>query len=372
MDALAGNAKLCLIATISPALKSIEESVSTLEFVRRCAAVRNQAVVNEIVTEDVGELHHGVQRLRSALKVMQARLERSTEVGEGFVHRKSSSKDAGGKSPVRDQAEARSPNRLGETVGRKRTDAKTQTDMVVPDDQVDVPSSDRSGEESGVQRRDADPEHERELTEKVESVDRREKALNKEKQKKIGDGVRSAKVVGTKLHKIKSSGESERTGSGPGLGTLKRFHTTLGNRDATAPSVEGANNGTSVTRCKEHRSKETKDESKTRGSNVDGEAAGLKGEDEVETLMHASVVSVHGGRGSKVAASPPKSSKKSTERQSGARSNETELGVSASHASGNSARLKKTTAKMETKTDRVYDKMTVKDDDSWIRKLRQR
>lgn len=73
-DSLGGNAKLCLIATISPALSSIEETLSTLEFAKRCAAVRNEAVVNESLTEDVTELQREVRRLQKSLKHMQMSL----------------------------------------------------------------------------------------------------------------------------------------------------------------------------------------------------------------------------------------------------------------------------------------------------------
>lgn len=73
-DSLGGNAKLCLIATISPALSSIEETLSTLEFAKRCAAVRNEAVVNESLTEDVTELQREVRRLQKSLKHVQMSL----------------------------------------------------------------------------------------------------------------------------------------------------------------------------------------------------------------------------------------------------------------------------------------------------------
>lgn len=70
-DALGGNAKLCLIAAISPALSSIEETMSTLEFAKRCASVRNRAVVNERLTEDVSALQQEVRRLQQLLRKTQ-------------------------------------------------------------------------------------------------------------------------------------------------------------------------------------------------------------------------------------------------------------------------------------------------------------
>lgn len=73
-DSLGGNSKLCIIATISPAKASIDETVSTLEFAKRCAAVRNEAVVNEQLTEDIGELQKEVLRLQEANKQLRTDL----------------------------------------------------------------------------------------------------------------------------------------------------------------------------------------------------------------------------------------------------------------------------------------------------------
>lgn len=66
-DALGGNSKLCVIATISPALSSLDETMSTLEFAQRCHAVKNMAVVNEILSTDVVQLQNEVRRLQKSL-----------------------------------------------------------------------------------------------------------------------------------------------------------------------------------------------------------------------------------------------------------------------------------------------------------------
>lgn len=81
-DSLGGNSKLCIIATISPAKSSVDETVSTLEFAKRCAAVRNEAVVNEQLTEDIGELQKEVLRLQEANKQLRVNLTkaRATEM----------------------------------------------------------------------------------------------------------------------------------------------------------------------------------------------------------------------------------------------------------------------------------------------------
>ena len=47
-DALGGNAKACLIATVSPASVCLAETVSTLQFAARTKCVQNTAVVNHI------------------------------------------------------------------------------------------------------------------------------------------------------------------------------------------------------------------------------------------------------------------------------------------------------------------------------------
>lgn len=64
-DALGGNSKTCLIATISPAESSLSETASTLEFAKRCSAIKNTATINENLTNDVKELQDEVRRLRT-------------------------------------------------------------------------------------------------------------------------------------------------------------------------------------------------------------------------------------------------------------------------------------------------------------------
>lgn len=77
-DALGGNSKLCVIAAISPALSSLDETISTLEFAQRCSAVKNSAVVNEILSTDVQQLQNEVKRLQQALKSTHRSLSHST------------------------------------------------------------------------------------------------------------------------------------------------------------------------------------------------------------------------------------------------------------------------------------------------------
>lgn len=94
-DALGGNAKLCLIATISPALSSIDETISTLEFARRCAAVRNEAVINESLTEDVAKLQSEVRRLKLTVSNLTMSLAKARTAEAEFRHRCSSGMSLG-------------------------------------------------------------------------------------------------------------------------------------------------------------------------------------------------------------------------------------------------------------------------------------
>lgn len=76
-DSLGGNSKLCLIATISLAMNSLEETTSTLDFAKRCSSVRNEAVVNESLTEDVTALQNLVLSLQEEMKHLQATIAKS-------------------------------------------------------------------------------------------------------------------------------------------------------------------------------------------------------------------------------------------------------------------------------------------------------
>jgi hypothetical protein len=84
-DALGGNSKTCLIATVSPAEASISETTSTLEFAKRCSAIKNTATINENLTSDVKELQEEVRRLRALVHD----LEDSGQIAAGLTKRHS-------------------------------------------------------------------------------------------------------------------------------------------------------------------------------------------------------------------------------------------------------------------------------------------
>lgn len=71
-DALGGNSKTCLVATISPAEASLSETASTLEFAKRCSSIQTVATINEMLTSDVKELQAEVRRLRAVVKKLEA------------------------------------------------------------------------------------------------------------------------------------------------------------------------------------------------------------------------------------------------------------------------------------------------------------
>lgn len=66
-DALGGNAKTHLIATVSPAAQCFAETLSTLRFASRAKNIRVNAVVNEATHGTVAELQAEVAALRSQL-----------------------------------------------------------------------------------------------------------------------------------------------------------------------------------------------------------------------------------------------------------------------------------------------------------------
>lgn len=66
-DSWGGNSKTCLVATVSPAASSANETLSTLKFAQRAKQIKNQAVRNEDTCGTVAALRAEVARLRSQL-----------------------------------------------------------------------------------------------------------------------------------------------------------------------------------------------------------------------------------------------------------------------------------------------------------------
>ena len=67
-DSWGGNSKTCLVATVSPSLASLSETIPTLKFAQRAKLIKNNAVLNENTCGSVAALQAEVARLKSKLK----------------------------------------------------------------------------------------------------------------------------------------------------------------------------------------------------------------------------------------------------------------------------------------------------------------
>ena len=69
-DSLGGKTKTCIIATISPAKISMDETISTLEYATRAKSIKNTPQVNQSMSKDscINEYVHEIERLRQELK----------------------------------------------------------------------------------------------------------------------------------------------------------------------------------------------------------------------------------------------------------------------------------------------------------------
>ena len=68
-DCLGGQAKCSMIANISPAAASADETLSTLKFAQRAKLVKNSAAINEVASgSSPAELHDEIKRLRAQLE----------------------------------------------------------------------------------------------------------------------------------------------------------------------------------------------------------------------------------------------------------------------------------------------------------------
>uniref|UniRef100_A0A803LZK2 Kinesin motor domain-containing protein n=1 Tax=Chenopodium quinoa TaxID=63459 RepID=A0A803LZK2_CHEQI len=72
-ESLGGNAKMAMICAISPAQSCKSETFSTLRFAQRAKAIKNKAVVNEVMQEDdVNFLREVIRQLKDELLRMKA------------------------------------------------------------------------------------------------------------------------------------------------------------------------------------------------------------------------------------------------------------------------------------------------------------
>ena len=73
IDSLGGNSKTFMIATVSPADESGNETLSTLKFAQRAKSVRNEAIINEDISGNVAALQQEIIRLKLQLQTERAR-----------------------------------------------------------------------------------------------------------------------------------------------------------------------------------------------------------------------------------------------------------------------------------------------------------
>ncbi|XVF84523.1 hypothetical protein PTKIN_Ptkin17bG0043800 [Pterospermum kingtungense] len=71
-ESLGGNAKLAMVCAISPAQSCKSETFSTLRFAQRAKAIKNKAVVNEVMQDDVNFLREVIRQLKEELHRMKA------------------------------------------------------------------------------------------------------------------------------------------------------------------------------------------------------------------------------------------------------------------------------------------------------------
>ncbi|XP_051133503.1 kinesin-like protein KIN-12B [Andrographis paniculata] len=81
-ESLGGNAKMAMICAISPSQSCKSETLSTLRFAQRAKAIKNKAVVNEEMQEDVSVLREVIKQLRDELHRMKA----NNQTGQGGAY----------------------------------------------------------------------------------------------------------------------------------------------------------------------------------------------------------------------------------------------------------------------------------------------
>ncbi|XP_050371998.1 kinesin-like protein KIN-12B [Argentina anserina] len=71
-ESLGGNAKLAMVCAVSPTQSCKSETFSTLRFAQRAKAIKNKAVVNEVMQDDVNHLREVIRQLRDELQRIKA------------------------------------------------------------------------------------------------------------------------------------------------------------------------------------------------------------------------------------------------------------------------------------------------------------
>ncbi|KAH6770100.1 phragmoplast-associated kinesin-related protein [Perilla frutescens var. hirtella] len=80
-ESLGGNAKMAMICAISPSQSCKNETLSTLRFAQRAKAIKNKAIINEEMQEDVNVLREVIKQLRDELHRMKANQDQTDQTG---------------------------------------------------------------------------------------------------------------------------------------------------------------------------------------------------------------------------------------------------------------------------------------------------
>ncbi|KAL0382866.1 UNVERIFIED_CONTAM: Kinesin-like protein KIN-12B [Sesamum calycinum] len=80
-ESLGGNAKLAMICAVSPSQSCKSETLSTLRFAQRAKAIKNKAVINEEMQDDVNVLREVIRQLRDELHRMKANNDQTGQTG---------------------------------------------------------------------------------------------------------------------------------------------------------------------------------------------------------------------------------------------------------------------------------------------------
>ncbi|PPR86314.1 hypothetical protein GOBAR_AA34378 [Gossypium barbadense] len=83
-ESLGGNAKLAMVCAISPAQSGKSETFSTLRFAQRAKAIKNKAVVNEVMQDDVKFLREVIRELKDELHRMKANGNNQADPNAGY------------------------------------------------------------------------------------------------------------------------------------------------------------------------------------------------------------------------------------------------------------------------------------------------
>ncbi|KAK9932899.1 hypothetical protein M0R45_020120 [Rubus argutus] len=82
-ESLGGNAKLAMVCAVSPTQSCKSETFSTLRFAQRAKAIKNKAVVNEVMQDDVNHLREVIRQLRDELQRIKANGKNTVDTNGG-------------------------------------------------------------------------------------------------------------------------------------------------------------------------------------------------------------------------------------------------------------------------------------------------